>query len=125
MSKKLVYGAGGCYEPTNTKADQDLINSLKDPWHSNVMESDSDDDDDDRPTFKTGGKVCGKMKDGGAMKIKISHPGALREKMGVPKGEKIPMSSLKAEKTKAKKTDNSKLMKQVTFAENARKWKKK
>lgn len=124
MSKKLVYGAGGCYEPNNTKADQDVIDSLKDPWNSNVREN-FEDDEDDRPTFRTGGKVCTKMKDGGAMKIKISHPGALHKTMGIPKGDKIPMSSLKAEKTKAKKTDNSKLMKQVTFAENARKWKKK
>lgn len=121
MAKKLVYGAGGCYEAANTKADQDIIDSLKDPWHSNVKEND---DDDDRSPFKMGGTVC-KKKAGGKLKISITHPGALHKEMGVPKGDKIPMGALKSEKAKAKKTGNAKLMKQVTFAENARNWKKK
>lgn len=54
--------------------------------------------------------------------IKPSHKGLLHEHMGVPKGEKISIGDLMAEKKKAKASGNTKLEKQVVFAQNARKW---
>ena len=59
-----------------------------------------------------------------AIKIKKSHEGLLHKELKVPKGEKIPAVKLKKAASKAKKTGNTKLAKQVTFAKNAAKWKK-
>jgi len=50
--------------------------------------------------------------------IKPSHKGLLHKKMGIPQGKKIGAKALSKEKTKAKKTGNTKLMKEVTFAQN-------
>ena len=64
------------------------------------------------------------MKTGGKIHIKKSHEGDLSRKMGVPVKDNIPMDRLKAEKRKAEKDDDEKLVKQTTFAINAKKWKK-
>lgn len=50
--------------------------------------------------------------------IKPSHRGLLHKKLGVPQGKKIGPAKLAAAKAKAKKTHNTKLMKEVTFAQN-------
>lgn len=54
--------------------------------------------------------------------IKPSHRGLLHRKMGVPQGQKISISALMHEKAKAKRTHNAALMKQTTYAINARHW---
>jgi len=48
--------------------------------------------------------------------------GLLHKKMGISEGKKISSSSLSKEKSKAKKSGNTKLEKEVVFAQNARKW---
>ena len=50
--------------------------------------------------------------------IKPSHRGELHRELGVPVGTKIGASKLASTKARAKRTGNSKLMKQVTFAQN-------
>ena len=50
--------------------------------------------------------------------IKPSHKGLLHKKMGVPQGKKIGAKALAKEKKVAKRTHNTKLMKEVTFAQN-------
>lgn len=54
--------------------------------------------------------------------IKPSHAGMLHENMGIPLGQKIPLSSLEAEKRKAMASGNPAIVKRATFAENARHW---
>lgn len=56
------------------------------------------------------------------IQIKKTHQGMLHEALGVPKGEKISVGALMQAKARAKKTGNAKLMKQATFAANAREW---
>jgi hypothetical protein len=46
--------------------------------------------------------------------------GALHRQLGVSEGSKIPTSKLSAAKARAKRTGNTKLMRRITFAENAR-----
>lgn len=53
-----------------------------------------------------------------ASMIKPSHRGLLHEKMGIPKDKKITAGELMAEKSKAKRTHNTALMREVTFAQN-------
>lgn len=59
------------------------------------------------------------------IKIKPANKGLLHSKMGIAPGKKIPTKSLAKEKSKADKTDNVKLKKEVVFAQNAKKWNKK
>ena len=54
--------------------------------------------------------------------IKPSHQGLLHKKLGIPQDEKITSSELSQAKSKAEASGNSKLMKQVVFAQNAKKW---
>lgn len=53
-----------------------------------------------------------------AIKIKPSHKGLLHKKLGVPQGTKIGAKKLAEAKSKAKKTGDTALMKEVTFAQN-------
>ena len=53
--------------------------------------------------------------------IKPSHRGLLHEALGIAKDKKIPGSKLKATLKRAKKSGNTKLEKQVVYAENVRK----
>lgn len=55
------------------------------------------------------------------IKIKSANRGKLRASAGVKKGQKIPVSKLRA----MKKSKNPTTRKRATFALNARKWKKK
>jgi len=64
------------------------------------------------------------LKKGGGIHIKKSHEGDLSRKMGIPIKDNIPVDSLKKEKRMAEKDDDKKLVKQTTFAINAKKWKK-
>lgn len=59
------------------------------------------------------------------IRIKPENKGKLRKKMGVKKGETISTTALAKKKAAAKKRGDSATMKQVTFAMNAKKWKKK
>lgn len=51
---------------------------------------------------------------GGGIHIKPSHKGLLHKDLGVPEGEKIPAAKIE----KAKHSDNPKIRKRATFAEN-------
>jgi hypothetical protein len=55
-----------------------------------------------------------------AIKIKPSHKGKLHKALGVKQGQKIPASRLAA----AKRSSSPAVRKEATFAQNARKWKK-
>mgnify|MGYP000126745966 CR=1 FL=1 len=55
--------------------------------------------------------------------IKPENEGKLRRKMGAKKGEKLSLAEMKAKLAAAKKAGNTELVKQLTFAINARKWK--
>lgn len=57
--------------------------------------------------------------------IKPSHEGDLHKSLGIPAGEKIPSSVLAQEKAKAKASSDTKKLRQLVFAENARKWRHK
>ncbi len=57
--------------------------------------------------------------------IKPSHEGLLHKKLGVKKGEKIAPDLLSTAKVKAKESGDTKTLRQITFAENAKKWKHK
>jgi hypothetical protein len=57
-----------------------------------------------------------------AIHINPKNKGLLHKKMGVGKDEPISTSSLESEKAKAKASGNTKLEREVVFAENARKW---
>ncbi len=50
--------------------------------------------------------------------IKPSRRGLLHKKLGVPADKKIPASKLAAADARAKRTGNTKLEKEVTFAKN-------
>lgn len=56
------------------------------------------------------------------IKIKPENKGKLHKALGVPKDEEIPEEKLEKAKKKAKKTGNTKLEKEVVFAENAKSW---
>ena len=56
------------------------------------------------------------------IKIKPSHEGLLHKRMGIKKGKKISEGSLEKEKAAAKKSGDVKELREVVFAENARKW---
>jgi hypothetical protein len=58
------------------------------------------------------------------IEIKPANKGLLHKKMGIGQGKKISEGSLEAEKAKAKASGNTKLEKEVVFAENAKKWHK-
>lgn len=53
--------------------------------------------------------------------IKKSHRGLLHRALGIPQGQKIPLSRLMAAKSRARSSGNTKLLKQVVYAENVRK----
>lgn len=52
------------------------------------------------------------------IKIKPANRGKLHKALGVPKGKKIGAAKLSAAKSRARKTGNKKLMKEVVFAQN-------
>lgn len=54
--------------------------------------------------------------------IKPSHKGLLHEAMGIPMHKKIGIGELMKKKSAAKASGNTKLEKQVVFAENAKHW---
>lgn len=54
--------------------------------------------------------------------IKPSHEGLLHKDLGVPEGKDISTSKLESAKKGAEASGNSKLMKRIVFAENAKKW---
>jgi hypothetical protein len=53
-----------------------------------------------------------------AIHIKPSHKGLLHKKLGVPQGKPIPASKVAA----AKKSGDPTLVKEATFAQNAKHW---
>lgn len=53
-----------------------------------------------------------------AIHIKKENRGLLHKKMGIPQGKKIGEGALSVEKSKAKKTHNVKLLREVVFAQN-------
>lgn len=53
--------------------------------------------------------------------IKPENKGLLHKKMKVPKGKKISSAALSKEKKKAKKSGNTKLEREVVFAQNMKK----
>lgn len=53
--------------------------------------------------------------------IQSSHRGLLHKAMGVPQGKKLTIGDIMATKAKAKRTGDSKLEKQATYAANVRK----
>lgn len=53
--------------------------------------------------------------------IKPSHKGLLHEALGISKNKDIPGSKLKSALKRAKNTGNTKLEKQVVYAQNVRK----
>jgi len=67
-----------------------------------------------------GGRVQARLdrKSGGGIHIKPQNRGLLHRKLGVPEGEKIPEGKIDAAKARAKRTGNTTLMKETTFAQN-------
>jgi hypothetical protein len=57
-----------------------------------------------------------------SININPNNKGLLHKKMGIGQGKPISTSALESEKAKAKKSGNTKLEREVVFAENARKW---
>lgn len=60
-----------------------------------------------------------------AIKIKKANRGKLHRELGVKAGSKISDKKLNAAAKKAKKSGNTAEEKRITFAKNAKKWKKK
>lgn len=58
------------------------------------------------------------------IKIDPANKGLLHKKLGISQGKKIGEGTLEAEKSKAKASGNTKLEREVVFAENAKKWHK-
>ena len=58
-----------------------------------------------------------------SININPNNKGLLHKKMGISQGQGISNASLEEEKTKAKKSGNTKLEREVVFAENAKKFK--
>ena len=56
--------------------------------------------------------------------INPANKGLLHKKMGVGQGKEISEGALEAEKAKAKASGNTKLEREVVFAENAKRWHK-
>ncbi len=54
--------------------------------------------------------------------IKPSHVGLLHEKMGISKGKRISIGDLMKKKSAAKRSGNGALVKETTFAINAKGW---
>jgi hypothetical protein len=64
-------------------------------------------------------KVKAKQKDGKTViKIKPSKEGSLHREMGIDQDKKIGSDALAAEKSKAKSSGDTALMKKVVFAQN-------
>jgi hypothetical protein len=57
--------------------------------------------------------------------IKKSHEGRLHKSLHASTSKKIPSSELESRLAAAKRSGNTKLEKELVFAENARKWHKK
>lgn len=54
--------------------------------------------------------------------IQPSHAGLLHKAMGVPEGKKLSLADILRTKSRAKRSGDPKLVKQATFAANARSW---
>lgn len=104
------YGSYSKYAGKETKSFNDDLE--KDYHHSDAFDY-MDEAKSDREFFKKGGG------------IDIKHPGKLHREMDIPEGKKIPCKALKHEKAKARKEGDKTLMKEVVFAENAKKFKHK
>jgi len=59
-----------------------------------------------------------------SINIDPANKGLLHKKMGVGQGKKISEGALEAEKARAKASGNTKLEREVVFAENAKRWHK-
>ncbi len=59
------------------------------------------------------------------IKKAVGKPGALHKELGVKKGEKIPEKKMSKAYERAKKTDNTKLEKQINLAKTLKKMPKK
>ena len=59
------------------------------------------------------------------IKIKPSHQGALHQQLGISKDDTLSNADLAKAKASAKESGDTKLMRRVIFAENARKWRHK
>lgn len=58
------------------------------------------------------------------IRIKPSHKGLLHKEMDVPEGQPISLKALGKEKAEAEKEGDAAEIKRVTFAQNARHWRK-
>lgn len=113
----MIMGPGGEYygehDPREAKLQKDMLDALTTDY--NVSMDFFKIPGSQRESFNSGGNVSG---------IHIKRPGLLHAELGIPEGEKIPLKRLQSAERRADKTDDSRLKKQVVFAENARKWKK-
>lgn len=57
-----------------------------------------------------------------AININPANKGLLHEKLGIPQKKKIPAGTLAKKKASAKKSGDTKLLREVVFAQNAKKW---
>ena len=55
----------------------------------------------------------------------IKRPGALHKELGVKEGKKIPAKKMVAAKNRAKKTDDTRLLRQINLAKTLKKMHKK
>ncbi len=65
------------------------------------------------------------VKDGkarGGIHIKESRKGSLRKAMGAKKGKKLSVSDMHSRLAAAKRSGNTKMVRKLVFALNARKW---
>lgn len=113
MKETMVKGPGGWYIRNSDEKDIRLNQTLKDAFSTDYRKSmdymsDYNHKGKDRLHFKKGGE------------INIKRPGALHRELDIPEDKKIPLKTLNKAKKKAEETDNTRLMKQVTFAKNFR-----
>lgn len=110
----MVKGPGGWYIRTADDKDIKLNDQLLDAFSGNTLKKSVDFMSD----WNHKGTERLHLKKGG--EIKIKRPGALHRELDIPEDKKIPMKTLNKAKSKAEKTGDTRLMKQVTFAKNFR-----
>ena len=67
-------------------------------------------------------KINRKLEKTAKIQIDKKNKGLLHKKLGLSPGKKIPSVTLSSAKSKAKKSGNVKLEREVVFAQNAKKW---
>lgn len=117
---KKVYGPGGMYFVDDDNKEKSYYDKILKAAAGEMNKKQVQANLEDFYSKKTN---RGMFADGGKVDIEIKRTGVLHKEMGIPEGKKIPLTEIKSVKEEAKRDGDTRLVRQATFAENARGWK--